>query len=78
MSLPFYGSTEEITMELGEVRKFLLEREDKPEKGEGGGGVDVEMGSCHFFITLQFNHIYSVCGKSKVSFITSKFSSNSL
>ena len=23
-----------------------------------------------FFITLQFNHIYSVCGKSKVSFIT--------
>ena len=25
---------------------------------------------CHFFITLQFNHIYSVCGKSQVSFIT--------
>ena len=36
------------------------------------------MGSCHFFITLQFNYIYTftlcvcvcVCGKSKVSFIT--------
>ena len=31
--------------------------------------VDVEMGGSHF-ITLQFNHIYSVCGKSKASFIT--------
>ena len=25
---------------------------------------------CHFFVTLQFNHIYRVCGESKVSFIT--------
>ena len=25
---------------------------------------------CHFFITLQFNHIYSVCGKNKFSFVT--------
>ena len=31
-------------------------KEDKPEKG----GVDVEMGGCHVFITLQFNHIYCV------------------
>ena len=39
---------------LGEgIRNFLLEKGDKPVKvgkGEGGG--------CHFFITLQFNHIY--------------------
>ena len=32
--------------------------------GGGGGGVAT------FFITLQFNRIYCVCGKSKVSFIT--------
>ena len=38
---------------------FLLERGDKPVKG-GGGGVDVEMGGCHFFITLQLNHSYCV------------------
>ena len=42
-------------------------------KGGRGGGR-----GCQFFITLQFNHIYSVCGKSKVSFITSRFSSKSL
>ena len=24
------------------------------------------MGGCHFFITLQFNHIYCVCGESNV------------
>ena len=41
---------------------------DKSEKG--GGGVDVEMGGCHFFITLQFNHIYCVCWESKVPFIS--------
>ena len=33
---------------------FLLEKGDKPEKGrkgvgEGGGGVTIEMGGCHFF-----------------------------
>ena len=33
----------------------------------GGGG------GCHFFITLQFNHIYCVCGESKVPFITVLF-----
>ena len=33
-------------------------------------GVDVEMGVCHFFITLQPKHIYCVCGESKFSFIT--------
>ena len=40
---------------------FLLESGDKPEKGEKG--VDVEMGGggVTFLITLQFNHIYSVC-----------------
>ena len=31
-----------------------------------GGG---EGGGCHFFITVQLNHIYSVCGESKVVFI---------
>ena len=30
-----------------EVSNFLLEKEDKPEKG--GGGVNVEMGGCYFF-----------------------------
>ena len=35
---------------------MLLERVNKPERG--GGGVDVEMGGCHF--TLQFNCIYCV------------------
>ena len=29
------------------------------------GGVGVEMGGLPLFITLQFNHIYSVCVKSK-------------
>ena len=48
--------------------KFLLERGDKPEKG-----VDIEMGRSDFFVTLLFNHNYSVCGKSKVSFITFQF-----
>ena len=24
----------------------------------------------HFLISLQFNHIYCMCGKSKVSFVT--------
>ena len=33
-------------------------------------GVDVEMRDCYFLIYLQFNHINSLCGKSKVSFIT--------
>ena len=46
----------------------MLERRHKPVERGGGG--------CHFFITLQFNHIYSVCvwaggrGRSKVPFIT--------
>ena len=46
------------------VPKILPERGDNPEKGDsggaGGGGVDGEMGRCHFFITLQFNFIYCV------------------
>ena len=46
---------------MGGVRFFLLESRDKPEKGGEG---------CHLFITLQFNHIYCVCGESKVHFIT--------
>ena len=36
-------------------------------------GLDVEMWGCHFFIALQFNHFYSLCGKGKVSFITFQF-----
>ena len=42
----------------GGVQNFLLERRDKPVKG--GGGVDVEMEGCHFFITLQLHNIYCV------------------
>ena len=52
---------------LGGVPSFLLERVDKPGKE---GELMQKYG---FFITLQFNHIYSVCGKSKVSFITFQF-----
>ena len=50
----------------GGVRNVLLESEDKPERGE----VDVEIRGCYFFITLQFNLIYCVWGKSKVPIIT--------
>ena len=42
----------------GGIRNVLLERRINLKRG---GGIDVEMGGCHFFITLQFNHIYSVC-----------------
>ena len=43
--------------------QFFARKGDKPEKG----GVDVETeGLPLFFVTLQFNHIYSVCvGKVK-------------
>ena len=51
-----------LKIELYEI--FALERGDKPEKG-----LDVKMRGCHFFITLQFNHIYCVSGESKVPFI---------
>ena len=51
----------------GRGTKFFARNGDKPEKG---GGVDVAMGNCHFFITFHFNHIYCVCGESKVPFIT--------
>ena len=44
----------------GGVPKILVERADNSEKG---GGVDVEMRGCHFFIALQFNCIYCVWGK---------------
>ena len=48
-------------------QNFLLEREDKPEKG-----VDVEMGTgggchCFYYFTVQFSHICCVWGESKVS-----------
>ena len=52
----------------GGVQNVLLERGDKPERE----GVDVEMGGCHFFITLQCSSItFTVCveGGSKVPFI---------
>ena len=53
----------------GEGTKFFAIKGDKPEKGgRGMAGVDGG-GGCHFFITLQFNHIYCVRGESKVSFI---------
>ena len=40
--------------------------------GGGGGEVDVEMGGggvATFLTILQFNHIYSVCGKAKFSLL---------
>ena len=44
----------------GEVRNFLLERGDKPVKE---GGVDVEIGGCHFlFFTVQ-SYLLCVGGK---------------
>ena len=43
----------ESLLEGGGELNFLLERGDKLEKVVG----------CHFFITLQFNHIYCVWGK---------------
>ena len=49
------------------TRNFLLEMLDKPEKGEEGW---CRNGGGHFFITLQFGHIYCVWGESKVPFIT--------
>ena len=45
----------------GGVQNVLLERGDKPVKGEGGVDVKIGEGVATVFITLQFNHIYSVC-----------------
>ena len=59
-------SENRVTWGGGGVQNFLLESGDKPEKG----GLMYKWGGCHFFITLQFNHIYCVCGESKVPFIT--------
>ena len=56
--LPYLPKTES----LGGVTKCFVRKGDKLEKG-----------GCHFFITLQFNHIYCVCGESKVSFIAVLF-----
>ena len=47
------------------VRNFLLERGINLKRGSS-----CRNGGCHFFTTLQFNHIYYVCGESKVPFIT--------
>ena len=52
---------------LGGVQNFLLERVDKSEKG---GGVDV--GGCHFFISLQFNHISCVCREVRFPLLLSR------
>ena len=49
----------------GGLQNFLLERGKQLKKR-----VDVEMGVCHFSITLQLSHIYCVWGESKVPFIT--------
>ena len=57
------------SLEGGRVQGFLLERGDKPLKE----GLMQKWRGCHFFITLQFNHIYCVYGKIKVSFITFQF-----
>ena len=54
---------------LGGLPNFLLERGNKPEKG----GLIQRWRVATFFITLQFNQIYSLCGKSKASFITFQF-----
>ena len=45
---------------------FLLEREDKPER-KGGGGVDVEMGGCHFFYYVAVQ-LHLLCVWEKVKF----------
>ena len=50
--------------------KFFARKGDKPEKGELMQKQGVGRGGCHFFLTLQFNHIYCVWGGSKVPFIT--------
>ena len=55
------------------VPNFLLEKRDNPEKEGGGVLLMLKWGVATFFITLQFTHIYCVCGKSKVSFITFRF-----
>ena len=56
------------------MQNFLLERGEKPEKGGGGlmqkcgqGGAGGLLVNC---FTVQFNHIYCVCGESKFPFIT--------
>ena len=49
----------------GGLQNFLLERGKQLKRR-----VDVEMGVCHFSITLQLSHIYCVWGESKVPFIT--------
>ena len=54
------------SLEGGRVQGFLLERGDKPLKE----GLMQKWRGCHFFITLQFNHIYCVWGESKIPFIT--------
>ena len=62
---PFTGGEDFPKIEsLGGMPKILLEKGDNPERG-----VDVEMGGCHFFITLQFNCIYYVF-RGKFPFIT--------
>ena len=45
------------------VQNFLLERGNKPEKE----GLMQKQGDCQFFISLQFNLIYCVCGGSEGS-----------
>ena len=41
-----------------------------PERRQSRQSGNFGVGSCHFFITLQFNYIYYVWGESKVPFIT--------
>ena len=55
----------------GGVQNFLLERGDKPEKGGvGWGGGWCRNGELPLFILLYSSITLTVCGESKVSFIT--------
>ena len=47
---------------LGGVRNFLLEKGDKPERGDEGGDVEMGVGWGGVAIFLQFNLINYVCG----------------
>ena len=40
--------------------------------GDNHEGVDVEMGACQFFITLQSNYIYCMCMR-KAKFLLLRF-----
>ena len=51
----------------GEGTKFFARKGDKPEKGGGGGGVDVEIRGVATFLLLYSSIIFNVC-EGKVRF----------